>query len=570
MSFIEGWAQKPFPTLAFSAGGVLALADLQTIAQRTALTGGASWMDTLLLAPGIHYQQAADELFRKGGAGAIIDVVDELDGSAAVFKLNNAATANYIQNVAKPGETVTLDVGRAIAARGRYKLHRSESGDTATAWRETQVTDFGWMSHALYLAGPVLTIAAITFIVLFKDWWALMSILGLMTSRLLNIWVIKQRASQADKSEHGQRSTPDKRLRSPSPTRVRRSSASRQTAGRNSSERRHRLSFSATRQRISQFLVRLNDAEHRTMVRLRGKASDIRDITTRSWLRRKTHLEGYLEATAKLIVYLVAALSGNMTQSGSMIMMVLLLATAGLLALSNAKAKKLVVNGVAVGVAADGEGGKVEGGGAAAGGGSGNSGNGGGGGASQGGARPAPFASVSGGRVAEAGRGRPRQANGGATAAVMDPREGRAPPGPGGMRRGGGNQEDLAERGQAGHVRFNRTVHGMLHNINYITAGGDGISIGCIYIGISLINLCLDYGASESLSHPVGNFRDIGRILRAVVQPDERFWVEPLQMLIESKSLKEYIGFCGLAGLYGRCGRRIALPLPEQPLGPVD
>ncbi|EAQ89612.1 hypothetical protein CHGG_06231 [Chaetomium globosum CBS 148.51] len=456
MSFIEGWAQKPFPTLAFSAGGVLALADLQTIAQRTALTGGASWMDTLLLAPGIHYQQAADELFRKGGAGAIIDVVDELDGSAVVFKLNNAATAHYIQNVAKPGETVTLDVGRAVAARGRYKLHRSESGDTATAWRETQVTDFGWISHALYLAGPVLTIAAITFIVLFKDWWALMSILALMTSRLLNIWVIKQRASHADKSEHGQRSTPDsnnnKRLRSPSPSTVRRSSASRQTAGRNSSERRHRLSFSATRQRISQFLVRLNDAEHRTMVRLRGKASDIRDVTTRSWLRRKTHLEGYLEATAKLIVYLVAALSGNMTQSGSMVMMAVLLATAGLPAVSNAKAKKLVVNGAPVGVAADGEGGKAGGGGTAAGGGGGN----GGAVASQSGARPAPFASVAGGRVAEAGRGRPRQANGGATAAVMDPREGRPAPGPGGMRRGGGNQEDLAERGQAGHVRFNR------------------------------------------------------------------------------------------------------------------
>jgi hypothetical protein len=168
-AFIDGWIQKPFPTLVLSASGVIALADLQTIAQRTAITGGASWMDTLLLAPGIHYQQAADELFRKGGAAAIVDVVDEFDGSAVIFKLNNAATANYIQNVAKPGETVTLDVGRAIAARGRYKLHRSEAGDTATAWRDNQVTDFGWASQVLYLAGPVLTVAAIAFIVIFKD-----------------------------------------------------------------------------------------------------------------------------------------------------------------------------------------------------------------------------------------------------------------------------------------------------------------------------------------------------------------------------------------------------------------
>ena len=155
MSFVPGWNPKPFSTLALSASGVLALADLNTIAQRTAITGGASWIDTLLLAPGIHYQQAADELFRKGGASAIIDVVDEFAGSAVTFKLRNAATAHYIQNVAKPGETVTLDVGRAVSAKGRYKLRRSDSGNHATAWRETGPSDLGWVSHALYLTSPV-------------------------------------------------------------------------------------------------------------------------------------------------------------------------------------------------------------------------------------------------------------------------------------------------------------------------------------------------------------------------------------------------------------------------------
>jgi hypothetical protein len=170
MSFIPGWNPKPFSTLTLSTSGILALADLHTIAQRTAITGGASWLDTLLLAPGIHYQQAADELFRKGGASAIIDVVDEFAGSAVTFKLRNAATANYIQNVAKPGETVTLDVGRAVAAKGRYKLSRSDSGNHATAWRENGTSsDLGWVSHGLYLASPVLTIAATAFIVVFKD-----------------------------------------------------------------------------------------------------------------------------------------------------------------------------------------------------------------------------------------------------------------------------------------------------------------------------------------------------------------------------------------------------------------
>lgn len=48
---------------------------------------------------------------------------------------------------------------------------------------------------------------------------------------------------------------------------------------------------------------------------------------------------------------MVAALSGNMTQVGSMIMMVLLLTSAALLALSNAKADRVVVNGVSLEVA---------------------------------------------------------------------------------------------------------------------------------------------------------------------------------------------------------------------------
>jgi hypothetical protein len=74
----------------------------------------------------------------------------------------------------------------------------------------------------------------------------------------------------------------------------------------------------------------------------------------------------------------------------------------------------------------------------------------------QGGVRPS-FADVTRVGGPEGGRGRARQGHGGATAAVMDPREGRGGPGPSGLRRGG-NQEDLAERGQAGHgqVRFKK------------------------------------------------------------------------------------------------------------------
>jgi hypothetical protein len=126
-------------------------------------------MDSLLLAPGLHYQQAADELFRKGDASSIVNIVDERGGATVALKLNNAATANYIQRIAKPGETVTLDVCHAVAARGRYKLRRSNSGNHATAWRERSRPELGWISHLLYLSSPVLTLTAVTFTILFKD-----------------------------------------------------------------------------------------------------------------------------------------------------------------------------------------------------------------------------------------------------------------------------------------------------------------------------------------------------------------------------------------------------------------
>lgn len=94
---------------------------------------------------------------------------------------------------------------------------------------------------------------------------------------------------------------------------------------------------------MTECIVSLGDGN--SSVKLRGTPDDLRAVTTDTWLRRKTAIEGYLEAAAKLIVFLVAAVSGNMTQAGAIVMMALLLTTAGLLALSNANAKAFSVNG---------------------------------------------------------------------------------------------------------------------------------------------------------------------------------------------------------------------------------
>lgn len=78
---------------------------------------------------------------------------------------------------------------------------------------------------------------------------------------------------------------------------------------------------------------------------LHGLAEDLEALTGGIWMRGKTSVEGYLEAAAKLVVYLVAAFSGNMHQTGDMVLLLLLLFSAGLLALSNTREDRFWMNG---------------------------------------------------------------------------------------------------------------------------------------------------------------------------------------------------------------------------------
>lgn len=130
-----------------------------------------------------------------------------------------------------------------------------------------------------------------------------------MLSRVLNIWIIKQRTKWPKIPR------PDPNMSEPNPE---------------------------NSDLLTEYVV---DLGHGRVVCMRGLASDLQAITRTSWLRDQTHVEGYLEAAAKLTVYLVAAFSGNLSQIGSIIFLGLLLITAGLLGLSNAHAKALSMYG---------------------------------------------------------------------------------------------------------------------------------------------------------------------------------------------------------------------------------
>lgn len=164
-----------------------------------------------------------------------------------------------------------------------------------------------------------------------------------MLSRILNIFVIKQRSKPfPPPSSSSPLLTPpsSSSLTSPSPP-----------PG-------HRLRHTP----LTSLLISLPPTRTRTpatptIVLLRGSPDDLAAITATAWLRSQTFVEGYLEAAAKLIVFLVAAVSGNMTQAGALTMMALLLATAGLLALSNANARAFQVHGRVATPEGEGDGG---------------------------------------------------------------------------------------------------------------------------------------------------------------------------------------------------------------------
>lgn len=188
-TLIHGWTNTPFPNFSLSASGLIVLADLSTVAQRTALRGGSSWLDSLLLVPGLHYQQAADELLAHGdlsspsSSEAVLHAVEvardgDVDGDedrpAVSHRIVNRAVVGYILRAAREGSTVVLDVGEVPPVGGPssrgWRVGRGGGGRASVyPMGGGDVPDLGWAAHLLYLASPVLTCVAAVFVVLLGD-----------------------------------------------------------------------------------------------------------------------------------------------------------------------------------------------------------------------------------------------------------------------------------------------------------------------------------------------------------------------------------------------------------------
>ena len=139
--------------------GLLALADLNTFAERTALNGTSQWLDVLILCPGLHRQKKATQL-SDGEFPACAAMT-----TGYVFRVENPATVFYLQSVGETGKLTNISVSKA----------------------DVRFPEGACLVHAA--AGS--SVAAFALLVSLSDWWALSYLLVLVVVRLINTALIR-------------------------------------------------------------------------------------------------------------------------------------------------------------------------------------------------------------------------------------------------------------------------------------------------------------------------------------------------------------------------------------------
>lgn len=80
-------------------------------------------------------------------------------------------------------------------------------------------------------------------------------------------------------------------------------------------------------------------------IRIRGLVDDLKAVTAGQWLQETGKVESFVVAASTLLVFVMAALAGNTTGNGSLILLCLLLISAAVLGLSNSMANALRMHG---------------------------------------------------------------------------------------------------------------------------------------------------------------------------------------------------------------------------------
>ncbi|KAL2818308.1 hypothetical protein BJX63DRAFT_429241 [Aspergillus granulosus] len=262
------------PSVALDTAGLVALADLSTIQERTALTGTASLSDIFILAPGLHMQQRAPDLSagESPACGALT--------TGYVFRVENPATVYYLQRVGRTGQLTTLSVTR-LRTRG------------VRNWLFTVIfpaQNMNLIAGLAYSTAILWGLAVFLLFLLTGDWWGLALTGVLMAARLINIVIVQRRS--------------------------------------------HLTWSGAPEPGVEGDLLILLTQDR--WIRMKGLVDDLKAVTSGQWLRDKTTVESWLTAIATVAVYLAAALASNISQFGKILLLCLFIGSSGLLALVNA------------------------------------------------------------------------------------------------------------------------------------------------------------------------------------------------------------------------------------------
>ena len=272
------------PSVSLDAAGLVALADLTTIQERTALTGTSVLLDTLIICPGLHMQRKSPSLNSA-----------EYPACAAlttgyVFRIENPAMVYYLQLVGKTGKLTTLTVSEPLRGKSWYRRLLN------TLFLLHNATP---VSTIAYGAAVAWTVTVVILLGLSEDWWGLMVIFLLMLARLGNVLVIRRRSAP------GWAGAPEPTVR-------------------------------------GDLLVLLSQDR---WIRIKGTVDDLKQVTSGQWLRDETRVESWITAVATVVVYLAAALASNIQQLGKILLLALLIGSAGLLAVTNVATKNLHMHG---------------------------------------------------------------------------------------------------------------------------------------------------------------------------------------------------------------------------------
>ncbi|KAF3100335.1 hypothetical protein TWF569_006738 [Orbilia oligospora] len=276
-------------TVGLDAAGLVALADIGTVQERTVLAGTSSFLDIFVLVPGLHLQQKAPSLNagEHPACGALT--------TGYVFRVENPATVFYLQRVGRTGHLTHVEVEKVAKP---------------TTWYGTLFSillpgqEMSLVPITAYLLAVSWGIGVLILLALTGDWWGLTMCGSLMAARFINYVIIRERShpgwAGADEGN---------------------------TEG--------------------DLLILLSQDR---WVRMKGLVNDLKAVTSGQWLRRERPIESWFTAIATVSVYLVAALAGNVEQFGKILLLCLFIGSAGLLAIANTCTQQLHMHGCVLNV----------------------------------------------------------------------------------------------------------------------------------------------------------------------------------------------------------------------------